>query len=82
MCSKSKTRDCTKFLIIVQLESVPMSVCPSKLPYVCPSVSLSIFHIYELLLYQEFEKLRWSREEFKVAGFFIFSHIRMMGYFR
>ena len=45
MCSKSKTRDCTKFFILIQLESIAMSVRPSKRPYLCLSVSP-----YELLL--------------------------------
>ncbi len=39
---RSKTRDCAKFSIKIQLGSVRLSICPSKHPYVCPSERLSI----------------------------------------
>ena len=38
--------------------------------------------IFSALWYSFFGTGFWLREEFEVAGFFVFSHIRMMGYFR
>ncbi len=38
------------FLIMIQLRSVRMFVCPSKRPNVCLSVRPSICNMYELLL--------------------------------
>ncbi len=64
LCSNSKTRDCTKYLNYNTIRTSP---------YVCMSVQTSICKSVNLL-YQEFKKLCWSREQSKVAGFCEFTY--------
>ncbi len=66
---------------IVQLDSEHSS-CPTLILVKCKIISISneVVTIFHSNLYET--KKNGSRGESKVFGFFVFSHIRMMGYFR